>query len=81
MDIRFVIFTKKLQSINPTDDVAYRLCSRLVNRLVRETEIDREQARLVHSPGSDHMIVTTQVIRRLARLSTFRVIYMNQGIG
>jgi len=60
---------RKLQSSNPADDVAHRLRSRLVNRSGRETGTDREQAGVVRSPGSEHMIVTTQVIRRLARLS------------
>jgi hypothetical protein len=53
---------KKLRDINTADDnVAYRLRSRLVSRLERETEADKEQEQVeVNSQEGEHMLANTQ---------------------
>jgi len=60
---------RKLQGNGQTDDVAYRLRSRLVSRSGREMETDKEQAEAVRSPGNDHMISAARNITSPGRVN------------
>jgi len=50
---------RKLQSSTTADNVAYKLCSRLVCRSEQETGVDNEQAEAVSLQESENILVNT----------------------